>query len=179
MGDRRSLSAAELSMLAYDGGAGETAGAMDISLNPFEVLKYALERGAKNKAQVASYIEAIARDVQEAAEVWCETVDELKGGKVVEGERRRRRLRYCYDVENHYLHASNVISGRLAEELRSRLFGALGGYLKTRGELEALREFMETCKGPSDIAAMQRLGETLLIYAAQLRSLGLEISKMG
>jgi hypothetical protein len=153
---------------------------MAITLNPLEIIKMFRDRGVADRSQVASYISAIATDIREAAELWCETVDALKRGDQIGDTKRRRRMIGCMYIEDHYRNASRVIGGRLGQELRDRLFEALGGYLRTRGELERIpavvQRFLATGEGPSEVEKMEVLSESLLIYAAQLRNLAVEIS---
>jgi hypothetical protein len=150
---------------------------MPISINPLDLLKLFRDKGITDRATIASYVEAVAADVLEASELWCEAIDAADRGASIAKTRIWQRMHMCESIDYHYRRASSVIQGRLSGELTEALFGCLGGYLKARDELleteRAMRLSLE--RRNIELTKMRALGDQLQVNAGRLRALALEI----
>lgn len=75
---------------------------MPISVNPLDILKLFREKGITDKAKVASYVEAVAADVLEASELWCEAIDAAERGDLLARTKIWRRIHTCESINDHY-----------------------------------------------------------------------------
>jgi hypothetical protein len=102
---------------------------MAISINPVDVIKIFRENGITKKQTIVSYIEAIASDARESANLWCTAIDAINDGCPQTKRDSRRRISICTNIDFQYQHASTALKGMVSDELKNSLFDALGAFI--------------------------------------------------
>lgn len=131
---------------------------MRLSISPSGFLKLFMDKKFRTKDMAADYLDSIAAEARNLAEVWEQVVDELMTGSGEMGEddpRIKDKLQeykepnapYYYRLMNFYKEVSHVTAGRIDQEKREGFIDRLGWLLYNRKvTLKAYREALRHVK---------------------------------
>jgi hypothetical protein len=130
--------------------------AMGLPINPLDILKLFLDRGIRNKAEIATYLDEIATTASFLADIWAKWYQSIREHDLWDDPEHDymffAQMRHAHEAVALYERASTVTGARIAPETQKELIDGLGRLIAVRNQVrQTLDELIDYCNGrPKD-----------------------------